>query len=202
MRLFIALVIILAAVIVTVLTFTAHGPMAQTKPFPVAFSYKIQYMGKGYAVSLKNVSDDILRVKVTALNRNIDKVLDPNESWELDHRQGFSFASSDKVTVSVNDLKREFIIPDMGKTPIMVWYREAFFGRTEVLVVHRNKDAIRSVHIVCKRPETGEKRIFDNDSWGISNNYEIGQSDGWGFKKGDTVTITGDGIDQLTSTVE
>lgn len=168
--------------------------------FPVAMSYRKAITGDGYVVTMKNTSDSSIRVKFSALDKKAEKVVDAGRTWELGHAEGFVFAVQDKYSVTVGNQSVEQIIPE---TPaITVSFRKALLDSSLVLVVERNKTSVSAITVVCDRPSTQEKRLFNHADWKTSNVFEIGHTDGWAFKKGDTVTVKGEGIETIEKLAE
>lgn len=168
--------------------------------FPIVMSYRKAITGDGYVVTMKNTSDSSVRVTLSALDKKAEKVVDAGHTWELGHAEGFIFAVQDKFRVTVGNQSVEQTIP---VTPAMtVSFRKALLDSSLVLVVERNKTSVGAITVVCDRPSTQEKKIFNHAGWKTSNVFEIGHTDGWAFKKGDTVTITGDGIETIEKTAQ
>lgn len=190
MRQLLKLIILLLAVM----------PFLNAADFPIALSYRKALTGDGYVVTMKNTSADSLRVKVAALGKSVEKVVDSSATWELGHKEGFTFAVGDKVSLTVGDKTLEQIIPQLP--PISLSHRKAILGSSLVLVIQRNKEGPKDVKVVCERPSNGDKKTLSGKNWNSDNQIEYGHTDGWGFQKGDKVTVSGEGFETLISVIE
>jgi hypothetical protein len=188
---------------------TKHHPPGT---FPITLNFRRALVGPGYVVILGNNADSSLRVKVSALGKTYENIIDHKSSWNLSD----AYASGDKLSVTADGETQDFVIPEIALSPnsttppqnqaplppISPSFREALIGGTKVLVLKRNKDSVKDIYILCSRPLTGAKMEFSHKNWGVRNLYELGHTEGWGFLKGDTVKIWGSEIEPINLTVE
>ena len=177
-------------------------PFLGAAEFPITLSFRKALTGDGYVVTMKNTTDSSFRVKFTALGKAAEKVVDASSTWELGHAEGFTFAVGDKFTVTVSDKTVEQVIPEVKTPPLSISFRKALLGSSKVLVIQRNKDAVKAIQVVAERPSNGEKKIFNHSGWGSTNLYEIGHLEGWSFQKGDKITVTGENVEKTEVSVE
>lgn len=175
-------------------------PVLSAEDFPVAISYRKALTGSGYVVTMKNTSSGSVRVKFSGLEKPIEKVMDAGATWELGHAEGYTFATGDKFSVTIGDKTVQQKIPE--EKPLSVGSRNALLGSSMVLILQRNKDTVKEVKVVCERPSNGDKKTFTVSKWNLTNQIELGHTDGWAFQKGDKATVSGDGFETLTKTFE
>lgn len=175
-------------------------PAISAEDFPIAISYRKALTGSGYVVTMKNTSAGSLRVKFSALDKNPERVMDANATWELGHAEGFTFATGDKFSVTVGDKTLQQKIP--AEKPIDIAYRKSLLGSSLILVLQRNMESVKEVTVVCERPSNGDKKTFTVSKWGVTNQLELGHTDGWAFQKGDKVTVSGEEFETMTKTFE
>jgi hypothetical protein len=175
-------------------------PMLSAEDFPITMAYRKAITGSGYVIMMKNTSDGSVRVKVKALDKAAEKVVDPGSVWELGHKEGFTFAVSDKVSVTVGDKTIEKVIV---VEPISVAHRKALLDSSLVLMIERSgKDVVKTIQVVCERPANGDKKTVSLTFGDNSNSIELGHKEGWAFQKGDKATISGEGITTLIRVME